>query len=263
MASGADKLYDKSEKMVYVNADEDKSNLVFKLKKSTVNGKDDVFCELKGYTISMGSGNNTCTLNYPEDLRNFINDSARKTTALLDYSPEAKKTELKKLEDIATVALDSYFIDWIDTVQSEKGINVIENGDRRSSQGYYQNLVFTPVIDYIDVKVKVTAPVLDGGTPITDSGVVFWDNDLMEGAELTYHAGDRLNLSMVSKSSRYTVMGYEVSTDGGHSFNTIRNSNELVLLPGSVKGYIIRPCVQANDNCIELSYSGQARRRYM
>ena len=261
VASGADKLYEKSKKMVYVNADENKSNLVFKLKKSTVNGQDDVFCELKGYTISIGSGNNTCILNYPEDLKSFINSSDRKTTALLDYSPDAKKAELKKLEDIATVALDSYFIDWIDTVQLEKGIKVIEDGDRRSSQGYYQNLTFTPVVDYINVNVKVTAPVLDGGTPIVNSGVAFKDSELKEGKELIYHAGDRLDLSISSRSSQYTVMGYEVSTDGGRSFNTIRNTNELVLRPGNVKGYIIRPCVQANDNCIEITYSGQSQNK--
>lgn len=261
VASGADELYDKQAKLVYVNADEDKSNIVFKLKKNTVNGQDDIFCELKGYTITVGTGNNKCTVNYPEDFKSFINSSDRKTTELMDYSADAKKAELKKLEDIATVSLDSYFIDWIDTVQSEHGIDVRNDSSCLSSQGYYQNLTFTPVVDYIDVNVKITAPVRDGGTPIADSGVSFKSSELKEGSEITYHAGDRLDLTAESKSSQYTVMGYEVSTDGGYSFNTVRNKNELVLLPGNVKGYIIRPCVQANDNCIEITYSGQSQKK--
>ncbi len=255
VACGADQLYEKQAKMVYVNEDEDKSNLVFKLKKNTVNGQDDVFCELKGYTIKLGNGKNTCTVRYPEDFISFLNNSSRTTTDLMDYSVDGKNKELKKLEDIATVSLDKYFIDWIDTVQSDNGIDVINDIKCLSSQGYYQNLVFTPIVEYIDTKVKVTAPVLDGGKPVTNSGVSFKNKELKEGSELVYHAGDRLDLSIESKSSRYTVMGYEVSTDGGHSFNTIRNKNELVLLPGNVRGYIIRPCIQENDNCIELTYS--------
>ncbi len=258
-ASGADQLYDKRAKTVYVNADEEKSNLVFKLKKNTVNGQDDVFCELKGYKITMGSGNKTCTVTYPDDFKEFISSDKRTTTDLMDYSADGKQKELKKLEEIATVPLDNYFIDWLDTVQSENGIDVKNDSSCLSSNGYYQNLSFTPIVDYIDVNVKITAPVLDGGTPITNSGVSFKNSELKEGSELTYHAGDRLDLTAVSSSSRFTVMGYEVSTDGGYSFNTVRNKNEIVLLPGSVKGYIIRPCVQENDNCIEITYSGKSQ----
>ena len=261
VASGADQLYEKRAKMVYVNEDEDRSNLVFKLKKNTVNGQDDVFCELKGYSIKLGNGSSTCTVRYPEDFISFINSSSRKTTDLMDYSVDGKKKELKKLEDIATVSFDKYFIDWIDTLQTENGIDVINNANCLSSQGYYQNLVFTPIVDYINVDVKVTAPVLDGGTPVTSSGVSFKSKELKEGSERVYHAGDRLDLSIESKTSRYTVMGYEVSTDGGRSFNTIRDKDELVLLPGHVKGYIIRPCIQDNNNCIELTYSSNSNNK--
>ncbi len=259
VASGADRLYDKGKKDVYVNDDEDKSNLVFTLRSNKVNNVDDIFCKLVGYTIKVGKDKNSgqVTVNYPEDFISFIQSDERKTTGLIDYSQSAKEKEIKKIQQyLNTVPLDRYFIDWIDYIQTNKGVKVTDKGKR----GYTQALDFTPRVEYIDVDVKIAAPKLEDGGSL--SGIAeFTNSALKEGTTKTYHAGDKLDLSVKSNSEKYTVVGYEVSTDGGVSFDLVRSTSELVLTPGHVKGYVIRPCVQQAKNFIEVKYNNNSSKK--
>ena len=256
VASGADRLYDKGMKDVYVNEDEDKSNLVFTLRSNKVNNVDDIFCTLVGYTIKVGTGEKSQTLNYPEDFIEFIKSENRKTTGLIDYSESAKAKEIKKIQQyLNTVPLDKYFIDWIDFVQSDKGVTVIDK-----NKGYTQTLDFTPKVEYINVDVKVAAPKIEDGGSL--SGIAeFTNSALKEGTTKTYHAGDKLDLSVKAASDKYSVVGYEVSTDGGVSFDLVRSTSELVLTPGHVKGYVIRPCVQQAKNFIEIKYNNNSSKK--
>lgn len=262
VASGAERLYDEGNKNIYVNEDEDKSNLVFTLRSNKVNDTDDIFCKLVGYTIKVGKDKNTGTkeVNYPEDFISFIESSDRKTTGLIDYSDSAKRKEIKKIQQyLNTVPMDSYFIDWIDYIQTTYNVKVAGNSSG-IDESYCQALDFKTRVEYIDVPVQIAAPKLTDGGSV--SGIAeFTNSALKEGTTRTYHAGDKLNLSVKSNSEKYNVVGYEVSTDGGVSFDLVRSTSDLVLTPGHVKGYIIRPCVQEAKNFIEIKYDNNSYKK--
>ena len=260
--SGADILYDKGDKNVYVNENENSSNIVFNLKSNTVNGKDDIFCKLTGYTLTIGKkqeGKEPVTVKYPEDFVSFIK-SKSKSTGTISYSDEAKTKEINKImADLNTVPLDKYFVDWIDNVQKEKKVPVISS-EGSVGAAYHQELNFTPTIEYIDVKVKVTAPKMEGSGTVSGAAE-FKNSKLKEGAEVTFHAGDMIDLTVNTKTAGYIAEGYEVSTDGGVTFDIVKSSKSLVLLTGKEKGYIIRPCIQSNKNRIEIMYeSGSSKK---
>ena len=87
----------------------------------------------------------------------------------------------------------------------------------------------------------------------------FNNSQLAEGQTVTFHAGDTLDLSATAADPvGTTVVGYEVSTDGGVTFDTITSYNTLFL--ESFKSYMIRPVIAQNDNRIEIEFANDTAR---
>lgn len=244
----------------YVNMDEDKSNVVFNLDNSAVNGMHGKFAKVTGYTITIEPGDdkdsngatidNTVTLNYPEDFIAYIQRRVTTQTgdpAVEKYNSSAVANEVEKInQDLSTVPFDEYFIDWIDFNQ-KKVVN--------SGSGYKQNLIFKPKYAYIDVPVRVLEP-------RNGEAASFTDSQLCAIGTYTYHAGDVLDLSAVCSANGYRVTGYEVSTNKGQSWNAIRDTDMLKLEPNvGSGGYYIRPLVEKNDNCIEIKFASEEARK--
>ena len=183
------------------------------------------------------------TVNYPEDFILYLNNSRNTTGKVSNYKDDAVDAEIKKIQqNLGTVPYDSYFIDWIDSIQK----NVVN-----SDLGYYQNLVFTPKFRYVDVTVEVRQP------DIADATGAFADAKLSKTGTYTYHAGDVLDLSAVCSTDGYHVVGYEYSVDGDVHSDVISSTKYLKLLP-QYSHYIIRPVLAKNDNCIEIKCSSDA-----
>ena len=255
---GADNPENKNVRDLYVNPVSENSNIVFTVQANNINGSTDTFGKLKGYKITIGNGNTKTdkTVNYPEDFIAFIKDSKRVSTDAIDYGSEAVEKEVAKINnDISIVPVDIYFVDWMNSVSQEFAMP----SENMNKTAHYQLLKFKPVIDYIDVNVRITEPNISG-KGLTSNVAHFKDSELKAGTTKTYHAGDMLDLSAVADNGAYRVTGYEVSVDGGVKFNHIEDSTQLVLQAGSVKGYIIRPEVSANDNYIEIQYASGANK---
>lgn len=228
---------------IFANSDPKQSNLVFSLDCSTINGTNDKFGILTGYTITIdpGEAKNQKTVNYPEDFIAFLNKSVNTTDKVSVYTPNAVAAEIQKVQqNLDTIPYDSYFIDWIDSLQKA----VVNN-----EVGYYQNLVFTPKFRYVDVTVEVREPDISGATG------AFTDATLSNVGTYTYHAGDVLNLSAVCNTDGYHVVGYEYSVDGDITSDII-SSTKYLQLQSKYSKYIIRPVLAENDNCIEIVYDG-------
>jgi len=233
---------------IYANPSEDDSNVVFSLNTSMVNGMYGKFATLTGYTITINSGDNRVTLNYPEDFISYLEkrsvDTNRGETVAKYGSADIQK-EIEKINaNLSAVPFDLYFVDWIDSNQKA----VVD-----SDSGYYQQLNFQPKYDYIDIPVTVLAPK-------NGQNASFTDEDLAAGRTYTYHAGDVLDLnSRYSADDGYRVTGYEVSTNKGVKWDSIRSTEFLKLDPNEVgsSGYYIRPLVEENDNCIEIKFADE------
>ena len=244
--SGAQLLYQHETRAIYANSDEESSNLVFSLGNSHVNGHDGKFGYISGYTIRIGSGGeNAVTVNYPADFISYLNSRKNKTTGYIDYSASAVNKEINKVnQNLDTIPMDKYFIDWVEQTQ-------VATSDDMDSPGYKQILSFRPVFSYNDVDVTVLAPRGEDGA--------FNNSQLVEGRTATFHAGDTLDLSATAADPvGTTVVGYEVSTDGGVTFDTITSYNTLFL--ESFKSYMIRPVIAENDNRIEIEFANSTAR---
>lgn len=229
---GAQVLGDTGSMNIYANPDPNKSNLLINVADIdlySVSGGSGIFGNVTGAKIVVrdGSANDRVTVNYPEDFKAFLSGHDKGSEG---YSPEALKSEFKKIDNnYACIPYDRYFIEWIESVQK----SVIKDGQKA---GYYQTLKITPIFAYNDVSVTVAEPA-EG----TAAGR-FADDHLTAGKKITgvYHAGDMLDLSMLPAYG-YRTDGYEVSTDGGITFNTVRDTKYLVLQPNT--DYVIRPGV--------------------
>ena len=238
---------------MYVNPASENSNVVFTVQANNINGSTGTFGKLAGYRITIGNGKSKTdkTVEYPKDFIAYLKDSKRVSTDAIDYGADAVEKEVAKINnDIAIVPVDIYFVDWMNSVSSE----YVVPSSNMNNTAHYQMLKFKPVVDYIDVNVQITEPNI-AGKGLTSNIAHFKDSELKAGTTKTYHAGDMLDLTAIADNSLYTVVGYEVSTDGGVKFNHIEDSTQLVLQAGSVKDYIIRPEVAVNDNYIEVDYA--------
>ncbi|MDO4488859.1 MAG: Calx-beta domain-containing protein [Eubacteriales bacterium] len=246
---GANLLYsgDNNKRDIFANLDENASNLVFTVKENKINGTTGVFGQITGYNISITPSvkEKTVKKTYPADYIKFLNDNIGKSTAAIDYSADTVNTIINRVNaHIDTIPVDKYFIAWIESVQLETISDARESGN----PSYYQELTFTPLVDYVNVKVTVVAP-----DKSQNGNAKFNDANLKEGKVVNYHAGDRLDMSATpTDSTSYRVTGYELSTDGGAHFNAIRDSKYLTLEP--YKNYIVRPLVAKNDNHIEVIF---------
>lgn len=229
---------------IYANQDTNKTNLVFSVKDSYVNGHNGMFGHIKGYqiTIDPGKGNDKITrLNYPADYVSWLRSNKRSNTTGVSGS-EIDRTIKKVNANLDTVPYDRLFLRWISVKQKDTATDNI-------SYGYKQNLKFKPLFDYNNVTVEVLAPNGGGKGHFTDSR-------LSKTGKYTFHAGDNLTLDAVADDAgNYEVIGYEVSTDGVN-FNTIRDTRQL-FLEGSLKlnYYRIRPVIQRKKNVIEIDFT--------
>ena len=232
-------------RFIFANTDTKQTNLVFSLDTSNINGAEDKFGVLTGYTIAIdpGAAGDRVEVNYPQHFIDYLNKTKGTTGKISNYSASAVESEIKRiLANLDTIPYDSYFIDWIDSVQK----NVVNAG-----HGYYQNLVFTPQFEYVDVTVEVRSPDIVGATG------AFADATLSKPGVYTYHAGDVLDLSAVCNTAGYRVVGYEYSVDGDITSDIVSSTDKLLLLP-KYSHYIIRPVLAENNNCIEIVYSGDS-----
>lgn len=244
LKSGAQTLASE-EKLFYTNPDEKQSNMVWELGTTRLHGEHQgVFGTIKGFEIKISEGDksNEVIVNYPDDFFNWMDQRSDPKSEEYDpsYTKAAVDAEKAKVNNNrAVVPYDQYFIDFIEHKQKKTYTQ------RGFEKGYYQILAMTPKFDYNYVKVQVLAPMIGSGTGR------FLDNHLSEGKEITgvYKTGDRLNLSAIAEAG-YRVQGYEVSTNNGASFNTIRDTKYLVI--DQNKDYIIRPCITEDLNYIEI-----------
>ncbi len=264
---GAQLLYANDSRAVYTT--NGGNDMVFTLQPNTINGSIDKFGELEGYTIRVSGSDpeKSKTVKYPEDYAAFLYEKLihsqasggflglRKlyplSTDFITYNQSTINAKIENIYDhLDTVRFDEYFIDWINSLgaSSYNDGMTASNGENAA---WHQGLEFTPRFKYVDVNVQITAANVEGDE-LKEGIAEFADSELKEGTTKTYHAGDMLDLTVKSKSDDYTVVGYEVSTDGGTTFNTIRSTNTLLLGTGNVKGYIIRPCVSAKSNWVEI-----------
>jgi len=238
-ASGAQVPYQEDKRDIYVNTNEDNSNIVFEITDGDVNGVKDKFGVLTGYTIKIdpGTAEEKTELNYPKDYMTFLDNGTHSDA--LDYSTDTvNKIKSRANSDLRRIPVDKYFVDWIDSVQ-KKTVS--------SGHGYSQILKFKPIFEYNNVQVSVGDSV--GGS------AAFNDSNLTAGKTVTYHAGDNIDLSSTAVSAGQHVVGYEVSTNGGVDFDLVTSTSNLLLRPDT--NYIIRPRVADNDNRIEIQFESE------
>lgn len=236
---GAQILYQQQSRAFYPGPDEEASNMVFTLRNTHVNGQDGKYGSIAGYRITVGSGGeNSATLNYPQDFISFLNSRKNNSTGYIDYGKAAVEKEINKIDkNLDTIPFDCYFIDWIE----DKQVNTSSDG-----KSYKQLLKFKPVYNYIDVKVTVAAQAKGGEGSFNNSR-------LKAGETVTFHAGDVLDLSATSKNAMTNFAGYEVSTDGGQHFDTVTSKRTLFLEPFT--SYMIRPVFETDENHIEIKFA--------
>lgn len=242
------------QKNIFTNPDPEQSNLVFSLEDIKLNNATGKFGHIEGYkiTISGSDKDNKVTADYPEDFVSYLNQMSKDgvSTDMIDYSQDAVTSEIKKINNaLDTVPVDVYFTDWIEHTAKK----VYSSGVGGAS--YYQELWFTPKFAYNDITVMVTGPDKAKNT----CGATFNDKLLQvkEGTEVKFHAGDMLDLSAtVTDPAGFRVTGFEISTDGGAHFDSIREEQFYTLTtPKNGNKYIVRPLVEANDNHVEVQFA--------
>ncbi len=234
---------------IYANPDSAVTNLVFTENEVTVNGNSGKFGILRGYkiTINPDAGENAVTVTYPDDFLKYLDDGAADKGACADYSSAAVEKQKKKiLENLTSVPYDSYFIDWIDSLQKE----VVNYG-----LGYYQKLHFKPLYEYEMVNVKVLGAA--GGVD-----AAFASSSISNKGDYIFHVGDMLDLRALSNDIHYRAVGYEYSTDEGVNYYRFPGLSTLCLSGGKTKGYYIRPAVDENDNRIEIKFKNGAEKYF-
>ena len=247
---GAQVLYDNQSRNIYANPDEQQTNLVFTVQDTQLGGEVGKFGHISGYeiTIDPSSADKKMTVRYPEDFVSWLKKK-KGTESLTDkitFSSESVDNEIKKVNaNIDTVPYDGYFINWIGSIQKDV---------KNDGYGYMQNLKFRPLIDYNAVSVEVLAPKGEGAGHFTDS-------QLSHLGKYNFHAGDSLDLSALAEDEdKYHVAGYEVSVNGGISYNAITDGSYLLLR--SDTDYLIRPIIQKNTNGIEIRFKDGAEKYF-
>lgn len=253
---------------IYANQDPEKSNLVFSVKDSHVNGHNGIFGHIEGYqiTIDPGKGSDAIRkLNYPEDFETWLKDASIPKTSTQNVSGDGRSvinvtkdhsvltrtevdTEIKKVRsNLAVVPYDKYFLRWIGEMQG--GVTASDP----LSYGYKQNLKFKPVLAHNDITVEVLPASGEGGGHFTDS-------QLSQTGKYTFHEGDTITLDAVADNpDKYEVTGYEFSTDG-ISFDKITSTRQLFLDGSGDKDYYrIRPVIDEKTNAIEIHMDASAK----
>lgn len=247
---GAQVLYDNESRDIYANPDEKQSNLVFTIQDTQLGDHSGKYGRITGYelTIDPSTADKKVTVNYPQDFVSWLKDKKGKTNAndSVNFSAEAVENEIKKVNaNIDTVPYDGYFIYWLDSIQKDT---------KSAGHGYKQMLKFRPIIEYNDVTVEVLSPKGQGSGHFTDS-------QLAKNGKYTFHAGDQLDLSAVADNTdNYHAAGYEVSVNGGITYNAYTDNSYLMLETG--QSYLIRPIIMENTNAIEVRFQDKAEEKF-
>lgn len=240
---------------VYANLSPDDTNFVFSVGDMKINNQNGIYAYINGYDITLDPGKveDRVKVSYPKDFKNYLNKEVKKSShkANLNFSKSAVDAEIKKIEkNLGTVPYDAYFLAWI---------NSIQKATASDGKGYRQNLIFKPTMEYYNVDVEVLAPTT--GQKTVEGAAHFTDAGLGNKGKKTYHAGDTLDLSVAcDNTDKYTVVGYQVSEDGGINYNTITDTTKLFLRYD--KKYKIRPVVTENSNAVEVRLSKDAESRF-
>lgn len=247
---GAQVLYDNESRDIYANPDEKQSNLVFTVQDTQLGGHSGKYGRITGYelTIDPSTADKKVTVNYPQDFVSWLKNKKGKSNAndSVSFAAEAVENEIKKVNaNIDTVPYDGYFIYWIDSIQKDT---------KSAGHGYKQMLKFRPILEYNDVTVEVLSAKGQG------SGH-FKDSQLAKNGKYTFHAGDQLDLSAVADNTdNYHAAGYEVSVNGGITYNAFTDDSYLMLETGN--SYLIRPIIMENTNAIEVRLKDQAAEKF-
>ncbi len=247
---GAQVLYDNDSRDIYANPDEKQSNLVFTVQDTQLGGHSGKYGRITGYelTIDPSSADKKVTVKYPQDFVSWLKGKKGQSNAndSVSFSAEAVENEIKKVNaTMDTVPYDGYFIYWVDSIQKDT---------KSAGHGYKQMLKFRPIIEYNDVTVEVLSPKGEG------SGH-FKDSQLARNGKYTFHAGDQLDLSAVADNmDNYHAAGYEVSVNGGITYNAITDDSYLMLETG--QSYLIRPIIMENTNAIEVRFKDKAEGKF-
>lgn len=247
---GAQVLYDNDSRDIYANPDEKQSNLVFTVQDTQLGGHTGKYGRLIGYdlTIDPGAADKKVTVRYPQNFVSWLEKQKGRTNAgdSVNFSAEAVENEIKKVNgSIDTVPYDGYFIYWIDSIQKDV---------KSAGHGYKQVLKFRPIVEYNEVMVEVLSPKGQGTGHFTDS-------QLSKNGKYWFHAGDQLDLSAVADNTdNYHAAGYEVSVNGGITYNAITDDSYLMLETG--KSYLIRPIITENTNAIEVRFKDKAEEKF-
>ena len=237
---GAQLISDDYSRSIFVNDDANSSNLVFSVGNTHVNGHDGKYAKIVGYTITLGSGTDKVTLQYPEGLIDFINAAEFQAASCLDYSAEAKKAQIARIqENLDTIPMDGYFISWIERNQP----NVTSNG----GHGYYQDMVFKPKLEYYDVSVQVK-----------ENELARFIDDLLSIGTHSFHAGDYLSMQGEVLDDEHYLAGFEYSTNGGIDYYFVPASDQALFLE-PFTDYIVRPVAAEINNYIEVDMTDAAR----
>lgn len=247
---GAQVLYDNESRDIYANPDEKQSNLVFTVQDTQLGNHSGKYGRITGYelTIDPSSADKKVTVDYPQDFVSWLKGKKGKTNTgdSVNFSAEAVENEIKKVNaNIDTVPYDGYFIYWIDSIQKDT---------KSAGHGYKQMLKFRPIIEYNDVTVEVLSPKGQGKGH-------FKDSQLAKNGKYTFHAGDQLDLSAVADNTdNYHAAGYEVSVNGGITYNAYTDDSYLMLETG--QSYLIRPIIMENTNAIEVRFKDKAEEKF-
>lgn len=236
---GAQQTYDRNARSIFVNTDAKSSNLVFSVGNNHINGHDGKFAKIVGYTITVGTGTNKVTLQYPEGLIDFIDHAAFQKDSCIDYSAGAKQSAIEKIRaNLDTIPMNDYFISWIE--RSQKAVTA-------SGSGYYQTLVFKPKLGYYDVQVQVK-----------ENELASFKNARLTPGTHTFHGGDFLNMDADIHSDRHYLAGFEYSLNGGVDYYFVPASDKTLFLE-PYNSYIVRPVVAEINNYIEVEMTDAAK----
>ena len=236
---GAQQAYDHNARSIFVNTDAKSSNLVFSVGNNHINGHDGKFAKIVGYTITVGSGTNKTTLQYPEGLIDFINKAEFQNNSCIDYSAGAKQSAIEQIRaNLDTIPMNDYFISWIE--HSQKQVTA-------SGAGYYQTLVFKPKLGYYDVQVQVK-----------ENELASFKSALLTPGTHTFHGGDFLNMDAEVLSDRHYLAGFEYSLNGGVDYYFVPASDKTLFLE-PYNSYIVRPVVAEINNYIEVEMTDAAK----
>jgi len=236
---------------IYLNQDGQRTALVFKSDKVTVNGETGIFGTIESWDIIYAMNKAEAasrTVHYPADFIKYLRGEDEKAKAFransqLDYSRDKIEEYIKskKIETVlTTIDFDTYFAEYLQYLAYcfEPDGNV---GDEVVQLG------FSPHIVHKTVKVKLFDPEKGQYGKFTDTALAVRDT------AYDLNAGDTYDLSVTATKSGQIPEGYQVSYDRGIKWDTITSTNAFTIPSTDVEVWL-RPVFSQEKNHIEITY---------